>query len=107
MAWKTVYPFLTLDKNFVINVNHIVWFELHSDQTITVGLSVPGPRGEAHINIKQPETLAAFFRCNRAAFSIVSMPRSGTIAPSLFYWTPPAPLKKVNTLPASFHTPAR
>lgn len=57
---KMRFPFLTVDRNFMVNVNHIVWFDWHSDQTMTICLSVPGPQGESQINIKNLQTINEF-----------------------------------------------
>ena len=60
MPTRTVYPFLTVAHNFVINLQQVVWFELHSDGTVTVCLSQPDPQGEHHINLRDKNTVKDF-----------------------------------------------
>jgi len=57
---KSSYPFWTIQNNYVLNVNHIVWFQMHSDGTLTICLSSPGPEGDSQINVKEPQAIKDF-----------------------------------------------
>ena len=54
------YPFWCIEKNYVINLNQVVWFQKHSDETLTVCLSSKGPYGKPQIQVSDKAAIAAF-----------------------------------------------
>jgi hypothetical protein len=60
--FKPAAPFWAIEKNFVINVNHIAWFQKHSDNSLTICLSTEGPNGSAQINVTNVDAIEAFMR---------------------------------------------
>jgi hypothetical protein len=60
MDLTPIYPFWAIDKNYVINLDHVVWFQKHSDGKLTVCLSSKGPYGTDQIEVSDRAAIAAF-----------------------------------------------
>ena len=57
---KPRYPFWCIENNYVINVNNIAWFQIHTDGTLTVCLTTKGPHGTDQIQVSDKAAIADF-----------------------------------------------